>query len=447
MSYILNILHNSTTYNVSDYLTDLSEIPYYARNYDYSPISDDIQFKLSNSYLTEFPNTTFDIDDKVLIYSSSVLLFNGNISKQKFDPKTLQFEYQAADVLQRLKTIRLGHDQFPEASSSADDMVIYNYAKTVPMIKIDTLFTAMFNKIGLTLDYTYKTDEIITGCPYLSGSWAFTSNPLQVTWTEETKNISLSDLYLYVYQLYSVNQDFPVYWNGLYDQDTESKRITLFDLLQKINNLTGYVFIPKDATSYYVTNVRTSPSRSPNYELDADLYTEKGETGTKVSYYVPFRSVNSPVPPALPPNQAWGWYDFIPWRTNYGGHWYVTAAAGNSDPTHNMKLFESSVGNVVYQDTPTIEWYNHLIFWELPSADLPNPAWQHTCNIFMPSLKNGINGLLNRPSISIVGEAYIVNYENLINTEKVAAVENYISIDRTDGGKVTSTIKLATYTY
>ena len=427
--------------DVTDYVTDLSEVQFYARNEDYVPINDDMDFKLSNSYLREFPGTVFENNAPVLIYSESVLLFNGFIVENTHLVDEFEYKYIAEQKIQGLKEYLLSiDDMWTEVSESSDDKTVYGFPSTRQFITVDNLIDAIFSKIGLSVDYTYKTSENVYSVPYLSGSLVMpvlAHPPDHVVFQESAKSFVPGDLYLFLPQLMCLNQE------GIYtkeqidgDETLRANRVTLYDLLNKLLMITGYTMIPKDSTSYYAANDRTNPTRNVNFETQYELYYTLSETnGVTNEYLVPWRQYSN-----------YAFYTFMrvvstvqppPTGVVYGyGIWYESPGLSGDVINHVSSYYNNAEG-----EDSEVKWYNHLIFWELPDY----AGYGSHANIIMPSFFGGTSGLFNRTLMAKMGNATTQEYENLVNTEKVSAVSNYIKIDNTHNGETYSAIKTTSY--
>jgi len=433
MSYSFNIIHNETTYDVSNYITEISEFPYYARNYDYSLVIDDMDFKLSSNYLDIYPSVFFDNGDNILIYSASVLLFNGLISKTEYMIDSREYSFNADHRLVKFK------EYLMSSADMSGSLIPFRTSKEIyfglgppNFIKFDNLYSASFSRLGLNLDWTYRgANEIFTNVPYLSSSYSASNYPLY--FEESTKNMILGDLYAFIPQLYCLNQDyvltdFEIYKNRNYT----SKRITLYDFISRLNKISGYIFIPKDSSSYYVVNSRYKPTRNVNTETDySEWFETKFKWGISSKYIIPYRVTKPEV-------EAFSGFPFMPNRPGETGKWYYWDGSGNDD---NKLEYVTSYYNLIDENDPDVDWLNHLMFFNFTETGSTNAV-----NLVLPGFQHSTDGLLTRPLFATMGNGYYQEWENIINTEKVASVENYIEINRIGGGKIVSKIKTAEYT-
>lgn len=434
MGYSLNIIQDSITYDVSDYVTNISAFPYYARNEDYVPINDDMSFNLSKNYLNIFPSVIFNIDSTVLIYSASVLLFNGQITETGFSNESLEYDFIVEQKIQQLKQFIMSIDDMrTEVSESAALFDIYTHPTGTPFITVDNLIDTIFAKIGISLDFSERDDtQTIPNVPILSSSLTVFGGDTIAFFLPNTKPLVPGNLYLYTEQLFSIGQEFALIPEQVnFSEEFRPNRVSLYDLLSKLNIMTGYNFIPKDETTFWVVNNRTHPERSVNFDISFNSFTETPETkGVTLDYIVPYRDT-------FPfPSQGWGYYNFIPWAPVETPDWYV-GVSGQEDVID----FPSSYYNAVETEEHNIDWINQLIFWELPSIG----GGKFAANIVMPTLNVNPNSLLTRIVESKMWESFTQQYDNLVNTERVAITENYITIDRNDDKNTFSSIKTTVF--
>lgn len=452
MAYSLQIVKDGTTYDVSNYITDISDISYYVRNQDYTVVSDDINFGLSRNYADIYPLIQFEPQDSVYIYSASVMLFNGIITQIYYDVEKLIWNIDASDKIKDLKNYKLAYTDklgpsslYTNISASAEDIYVYNYSSfSRQFVKIDDVISAIFAEIGFTLDWTYRGNETIYNVKYKSGSYHDPYQTNHFSWVsvdDANKDFVIQqDLYLFVKQFFCLNQPYvykpeTVNFNG----ELRDNRPNLFDVLNQLNIITGYTYIPKDSTTYYVSNIRENPIRNINYDTEYKEYTEvKFAKGAKIDYVVPYYTQHS----NPPESGRWTFYRFVPFVPGWENGWYEVDYSEDSLPKQSVE-YKTGYFNLADNDDSDIPWMNHLIFFNFPSRG----GSDHHLNILMPNLWNGTDSLVFRALVPNMGESYTQEYENLVNTEKKTALENIIKINQSGDGISVSKIKIIEHTF
>lgn len=283
-----SILINST--DVSSYVVSVNSIPIIARNADYTLIAEGYKFELSSA-----SPETGEVGDNVYVYSGSVLLHNGQISSNIRNYEDSTYENEVDHKFIGLKEYMIDYDTYDatfqvSASAQTCNGISYNLIGHVNLIK------ALLSKIGISLDtttyYTVKTDYD------WSMAWGYVSPPRAWPPTYATNrfhsgvpitNVSENEMFYLPQQLYSINQGgaWPVQAiESVASLDRQDDKINAWELLSELCSITGFVFAPKDTTTYYLINRIDFPSTIDNdklYEYEREDFSPKA-TNVACSY-------------------------------------------------------------------------------------------------------------------------------------------------------------------
>ena len=440
MSYKIEINRDGydalTYYDVSDWVTNLSEIPYITRNNDYTIVSDYVKLNLSQAYPK---GNIFKLNDSVLIWSGSQLLYNGIIKGKNTLYDDLKYEYVVNNSLIEsfdLKNIQFTYDEMN------DYLTPYKQTKTIyakvpaygndRWVQAHDLIYAIFDKIGITLDTTYVYYHLmnVRGFQYS----VTTLNPPYLTHSDIDLLIGTDTLFFWIPMLYGINQVGMHQYGVIQNSETLMENVpTLYEVLVKLCSLLGIVFIPKTSTSYYiVSRYDDVPTRNNNYEEHYEQnYIAPKYKNFNMTYET--LSAGSLTAPPNDPNRLYVWYPFLP---NAAGFPFWLAGSYTSY-TKNFSTDWYDTGG------SKIEWFSHFIPFEI----LPDfTGYSNTLRMIMPrvDVQNNINVNLFK---YYAGNCTEEIYENLIDTGFYSElIENYIDINTLNGRNPFSKIKLRTYT-
>lgn len=246
--------------NVSDFVIGLDSVPVLSINKDFSITSEGYSFELSSGS----PVTPYD-GDTIYFYSSSTLMHIGVINDFYFDDKSKSFNVDVKHIFETFKNFQITPDNFESTLNKYTESIsISNYSQSV--ISHNNLIKAVFDRFGnYTLDWSFYTASAVTW-------YSFTGIAPSNQRTEYASG-STNDIYYIPNQILSVNQDeaFTPRYNesgsiiGSSSMDL-TKCLTGFELLSALSCITGYTYISKSTSSFYVINDNT------NYSIPDDFY-------------------------------------------------------------------------------------------------------------------------------------------------------------------------------
>lgn len=418
--------------NVSDFITEISDIPFIVRNDDYSIVSDTVKMKMS---------FTFDgvptINDDVLIYSASTLLYNGVITEKKQLVQSKEWEYVVQNSLQYafdVKDYKMVATDFEEyVNPYLESKTIFGKSPTHTndrWISATNLIKAIFNRIGITLDTTLLQYKLKTLKGY---SFSHPGSGSAYPTVEEVPDllVGYDNLYFWMPMLWGIGQQKIFTKNEIdenYSDNGEEGNlgqyvVSLNKVLNRLSQMFGLVFIPKDASSYYIVHNDTIPTLNTNSDMYEENKIKPKYSGITMEYkhlYHPFPS----------PEYRYSYYPFFPGNPNT--FWL--------EPNNQGVAFIGTFSKPYSNPETTINWINFFYPFEL------FPSFANICRLILPRVDTK-NTIIDYLMLSNVGEGVEYESENQINTNYYSSVnENYINIKNNSGRIPYSHIKRKTYT-
>ena len=410
--------------DVSDYIIDLGDTPFIARNDDYTRVDDYVDIKQSFTY-----GFQFDTNDQVLIWSGSTLLFNGVISEKKVDNEKFQYKYRVQDSL--VKKLKLSSyqmtltDMETYINTYAVSKTIYGKVPTNTLDKwigVYDVIYAIMDKIGVTLD-----TSLLFYHGQQAWGWEF-ANPGstgQIAATGSLLQIGTDTLYFWVPMLYCANQE--KIWTANYidiKPVLKAEAPSIYDVLSLLQGMLGIIFVPKSETEYYVISHTTGlPTRSPNYEFSAENTEDKPKYDGATLSYKAFYYTNT-----LHPEWQFSHLPFMPNTEPTDLPYLQEEFPVKYGYTHYVGDYNSQYGSLGKSKTE-LDWYNHLLIFEI----LPYYTGSHILRIPNATVGSKLTILQNSFNAAL-GFNYETVYENLLDTGYYSRLnENYQTIDITSG--------------
>ena len=427
-------------YDVSDFITDVADLPYITRNDDYTLVHDYVNIKQSFAYTTK----QFAKGDQVLIWSGSQLLFNGVIADKKSNQGNFEHQYKLEDSL--IRKFKLGNYKL-RTSDMAEFINPYTVQKTI-LTKVPThtadrwinvydLMYAIFNRIGMTVDTTYL---FYHGMQCNGYNFTYVPNAFVQSY-EDVLTIGTDTLWLWVPMMYGMNQNY--IWSQNYI-DTHPDLIDLtpsiYDVLSFLQSILNVVFIPKSATEYYIiSNTSTVPVKDANFDADYEYNTLEPKYAALSLKHKNFDNTDTYYP--FEENKRFSYFPFFPNLSANARCWLEENSIGGQEgwPTY-FSEYRSGYGSLG-KEKNEITIMNFFMLFEL----LPYGGMGNLIRIPFPQV-NTKQTILKNIFDANLGVGSEIIYENLINTEYHSKVnENYIQIDSLGGKIPSSKIKITTF--
>lgn len=329
MAYKVEIYKSSSWVDISNYVEGISEIPFIAKNADYTLNFESTDFELASTYTTH----TLNIGDRIFISTGSVALFNGKVSEKEYDYKKRNYKIDVDNVLEGLNNYRVSYLDTAFSSSVESQKVVRSiFLRDYDVVFYHGLIEACLDTIGYGFDNTTYLPSSVFGTLTAISSSTEDETPVQV----QISGAMDSDIYFLPGQVFCINQDY-VYPPWQCDQ---TKTISVKELLIQLLSFGRFSLIPKNYTDFYLV-------RENNTASDNDYITNYSDTIVKKensSFKIDFKTVHTP-------------YVF---RSYLGHYFYIN----EFDSTPSPVSYTSSYGNQS-DDTYEITWYNHFMPWYL----------------------------------------------------------------------------------
>jgi hypothetical protein len=357
-NYIVKFKSGSIEYDISDYVSDIKDVPFMMRNPDYTVIFDGYKISIPSTYI----NITQIVEDvRMFVYSGSVLIHNGKVKSKKYDWDKRVYKIEVEHALKDLDNMENSRRKLNSFIAPLTQSVIVN-TQTNYLIKHNDLITAHFSASGYNLDWsTYYVSTSIN-------LTATTGYSVSVNWNHVMVNYRTDQLYYLPGAMYNLNQ--PKVWSPQWNEynngninDTSpntagaENMVSSLEVVNILSSMYGYNYIPKDTGSFYVVStafdlIDISIPDNEKFTYEENKY--KGATGVSVG----FSSLT-----------LWTGVNFINQSVN---RWFPTNASMQYYTTDTATLngldTDSALQPVVYANSystgskaKSLKWYNHLV--------------------------------------------------------------------------------------
>lgn len=236
----------------SDNVISIKEIPYTQRNPDYSLIFDYVDFELTSVNLP-----VINVDDTVLIYQDSTLLFNGKVDSVNYNDENSFYDVSARHVLSSLENIDV-LDYTWDAEVYSREQTLNINTRDARVIQIQDVIEALLHRAGnYDIDRFYMEGSQSLGVRNTIDS-AFAGDPLYF----DNVSCSLDQMYFIREQMRCMGQDGIYSWDECLNHREDATKLST--LLNLVCSFADIVIYPKDETTFYITNNHTTGSFSVN---------------------------------------------------------------------------------------------------------------------------------------------------------------------------------------
>lgn len=388
-------------YDISDYVISCDDIPSITRNHDFSLIGDDIRFTLSDT----FTLATFALDDIVNIKSGDVYLFSGIITYLEHDYSNYTTEITIKHKLNKLKDYKVDYDTLHTK------IELYGTVKNFlqndrSVIAVINLLQAIFESCELELDFS----NIANDYSYDTISGYSLYDDVFTTILSSEEPIYLYAIYMIQSMVYSINQTIATSHTTIdASVDYSFKKITCWDLVDKLCSLFGFQFTFYNDTKFYVhicpllnpntiLGDRLSISSSAKYE-----YSETNNISENVlnKLYYEFNWI-----------KASNIYHVIPVP---GGYSLTSPYDENA-----ITALEVAPTGKTTTSTTGLPYYNNLVFYWVNNTLTPDGYSAYA--VIPPYFPNQVEIVTNGDNFKTI------TYTTDINLEKKALLQNSINI-------------------
>jgi hypothetical protein len=412
----IEILYLSSWYDVSDYITNCSDIPIIATNEDYTISGEGFNFDISNSY----DNTKIEGLTEVRFSLGSTSYFSGVVDTIEENIKDKTYKVRIVNILAKLKKLKVEYDvlhTWISTGSSGDINYIASDNFSLPNVQVKHLIRRVLERVvssyvtsGLTVDLTDLEGLQVIYNKYV---WSDTGG---VGGDWDYRNFNFEDLRIDENMLYAINQDYAFNQDGINDEDEDygDNKITLWDLIEQLCLMFSLFIYYQDHVIYVVRKTTDEV-----YTISEDEIYDKTTTTEEAKeedYKVEIK--------------------FDTDRSNY------------ADSTLNNLNAIYSNGSA---SNPTLTWMNNLVILLQDSDladgyvhDLSELAGGSSFNFLTMSDSDVVGfGVYKRYRLSTISELNILEIETEMQTDYKQVISNYIDIENRlsiikSGGYLTS---------
>ena len=282
MSYRLKI----NNVDVSDFVKEIDTIPLININPDYTPTSEGYSFKLSIS-----SGIVPSEGNKIIFTRNNVVIHVGVIYYASFDDTGKYWSVDVKHIFESFKSVPMTFDGFEKYLFAFTESInVSNYNRT--LISHNNLINAIFSASmpGITLDWsTHYTPKNIVW-------WTHTGIAPSNQRTQFASG-STNDIYYIPNQVLNFNQidAFTPRYNQSgsdhYPPIDASKTITSYDALIALSAITGYTYMPKSTSSFYVINDNTNYVIPADYDYGSISSRFSSPGGITISQYILYTQI------------------------------------------------------------------------------------------------------------------------------------------------------------
>lgn len=253
MAFRVEYKYYGTWYDVSYYvLPGTGEVPYIARNKDYTLRSEIWNLKVSKAIKDVF-SLAIDIVDEFRVYDGSTFLFHGNVETAEYNYETFSFDVKVRSSLGKLLDYKLDYNTLNGIITTGDgaswlglpqwyDYSFGGYYSSV--VGILWALKCCFYKAGLVLDcsnilgVTYFYEGVTAQNDFFGGVY-----------------VKYEHLFMdYTYGFWAVNQRRRDLVSVIDDPTKEyiKNKITLFKFVSEVFSMLGFVLIAADVNTFKI---------------------------------------------------------------------------------------------------------------------------------------------------------------------------------------------------
>lgn len=371
-NYSVKFKSGSIVYDISDYVSDIKDVPYMMRNPDYTLIFDGYDISIPATYTNI---TKIEEDVRVLVYSGSVLIHNGKVKNKTYDWDKREYKVEVEHAMKDLDRVVNRKSTLNSFIAPFTQSITVN-TKTNKLIKHNDLITAYFSASGYNLDwsqyYVSTSMNLISTTGYLNdANWnniLINYTPDQIYYLPEAVYCLNQSAVKSVYNIensvtWAIDPDNlgSIIWTINPNRESIEKMVSTLEVVNILSSMYGYNYIPKDSGSFYVvasafdTNDISIPD-DEKFVYDEKIY--KGQSGVKVSFtsltlwtgkgYFNFMGYEETKNRWFPTIVAMQYYTRDEQRFN------TTKDYANNDINYNNSYATGSNGK-------QLKWLNHLV--------------------------------------------------------------------------------------